>query len=507
MTEINLLSTISLIGIIGSGICFWVYAKKKEILNPSLNQYLLADKQIDNKDFAGSFVASTVSLGGNIMFFIACHRIYGWLMIIGPIFYIIAHIIFLLVLKQINAREINYKTFPELWLAVFPCKITARCIAIISVVACLLFFFIEVHVGSAILYILFPQYDILKHLAFFFIGLTILAYAYHGGYLAVVKTDRWQLILMIGASVALWILAVYIPTNDGYGQNMIKRLFSYDEPSNLMTGIFLVWAIIINICGCFYEPTILQRIHASKNIKEALLGTFKSIWGFIFVLLIPILSFTLIYVKGYYYDTLEEFLSLIANHGGGIKFILYPTIIVGFAAALFSTADTSAIAVIYSICDQATFANMLQKNHAEQKFFRRLIVLSFVVIVLLMTILHYAIASKLGALIVPVMYIIWGTLSIVSPLTMYALYRLANGLPAMQANQRQKINLLIFGLLSIGTIFYGTIKAIDTNLQVYSQLSLLVALAVMSIGVWVTIRLEKQVNLECTAAIPVQTIN
>ena len=106
----GLVSLISILGILGTGIFFLMYANKKEILNPSLDQYLLADRQINKKDFAGSFTASGISLGGWIIYFISCHKIYGWLMLIGPMFYVITNIIFLIVLKKINPIQMNYRT-------------------------------------------------------------------------------------------------------------------------------------------------------------------------------------------------------------------------------------------------------------------------------------------------------------------------------------------------------------------------------------------------------------
>jgi hypothetical protein len=488
----SLVSFISILGILGTGVFFLMYANKKEILNPSLDQYLLADRKINKKDFAGSFTASGISLGGWIIYFISCHKIYGWLMLIGPVFYVITNIIFLMVLKKINPIQMNYRTVSELWFAVFPCKFIAKCISIMSAMACLFLFFVEVHVGSAILYILFPKYVLFKHLSFFFIGLTVLAYAYRGGYLTVVKTDGLQLILICGASLALCILAIYIPTQDGYSHNMINRLFTYQQPDDLV-GIFVAWVIMNNICGCLVEPTALQRINAAKDVKEAFLGLLRSLWRFVLLLSILLFSFMLIYVKGYDYNNLEEFLYIVENQTGIFKFIIYPVIVVGFSAALFSTADTNAIAVIYNICDKNTFANIFEKNRFQQRFFfKKLMIWVFGSIVLLMTILHYVMETKFGAWITPALFILWGILSMLAPLNIYALYRLANKLPVIQASILQKTNLLLFSGLHIGIVVYGAIKAFITGILVYIHLCSLIAIVVMSIGVLITGLLEKK---------------
>ena len=479
----NFISLISIIGILGTGIFFLLYSKKKEIFNPSLEQYLLANKQINKKDFAGSFIASGVSLGGWIIYFISCHKIYGWLMLIGPVFYVITNVIFLVVLNKINPIQIGYKTVSELWFAVFPCKKIAKYISIMSALACLFLFFVEVHVGSAILYLLLPENILFKHLSFFFIGLTVLAYAYQGGYLTVVKTDILQLALICIATLTLFILAIFIPTQHGYNNNMISRLFSYQQPNNLV-GIFVAWVIMNNVCGCLVEPSALQRINAAKNVKEALLGILNSMWSFVLVLSILFFSFMLIYIKGYSYNNLEEFLYILKNQTGTLKFIIYPIIIVGFSAALFSTADTNAIAVIYNICDKNTFANIFQKDHSEQRaFLKKLMIWVFGSIILLMTLLQYTMETKLGVLITPALFILWGTLSMIAPLNVYALYRLIHKLPTMKANLSQKINLLIFFVLHISMIIYGAIKAFITEQLVYIHLFSLVGITIMSIGV------------------------
>ncbi len=486
------ISLISILGILGTGTFFLIYANKKEMLNPSLEQYLLADKQIGKKDFAGSFIASGISLGGWIIYFISCHKIYGWLMLIGPIFYVITNVIFVLVLKKINPVQMDYKTVSELWFAVFPCKIIAKCISIMSAIACLFLFFIEVHVGSAILYILLPKYILFKHLSFFFIGLTVLVYAYRGGYLTVVKTDILQLMLICAASLALCVLAISLPTHYGYNNNMINRIFTYQQPNNLV-GIFVAWVIMNNICGCLVEPTALQRINAAKNIKEAFSGLLYSMWGFVLILSILLFSFMLIYIKGYNYNNLEEFLYIVKNQTGTFKFIIYPIIVVGFSAALFSTADTNAIAVIYNICDKNTFASIFKKDHSKQRaFLKKLMIWVFGSVILLMTILHYIMETKLGTLITPTLFILWGILSMIAPLNIYALYRLARKLPIMQANILQKSNLLIFFGLHIGIIIYGAIKAFITGKLIYIHSFSLLAITIMSIGVLTTAWLDQK---------------
>ncbi len=273
---------------------------------------------------------------------------------------------------------------------------------------------------------------------------------------------------------------------------MINRLFTYQQPDDLV-GIFVAWVIMNNICGCLVEPTALQRINAAKDLKEAFLGLLRSMWRFVLILSILLFSFMLIYVKGYDYNNLEEFLYIVENQTGIFKFIIYPVIVVGFSAALFSTADTNAIAVIYNICDKNTFANIFEKNRFQQRFFfKKLMIWVFGSIVLLMTILHYLMETKLGAWITPALFILWGILSMLAPLNIYALYRLANKLPVIQPSILQKTNLLIFSGLHIGIVVYGAIKAFITGILVYIHLCSLIAVGIMSIGVLITGLLEKK---------------
>ena len=73
------------------------------------------------------------------------------------------------------------------------------------------------------------------------------------------------------------------------------------------------------------------------------------------------LCFIAIYTKGHMYGTMPEFLTLVFKNSGAAGYIVFPLIVTGFSAALFSTADTFMIASIYGLCDKNTFLPTIRK--------------------------------------------------------------------------------------------------------------------------------------------------
>lgn len=485
-------------GILLSGLVFLLYAKYKFDYNKtSLDGFLISNKDLSGKEFSNTFAAASVSLGGTIIFFIECHREYGILMALGPVFAVLVQFYLLKYFStfadKVNTTEI--RTVSDLWYKVFPSASMARGISIICIFTCMLGVAIELYMGSEILSYFLPSNDFSKALSFFTLGLLVIAYVRYGGYQAIIKTDTWQLGLLIAATVSMIVFAIKAPivTPNTTNSDIIVELFNYSE-SGWPLFVFLAWACIINYCICFLDIAVWQRMAASNSTKESYKGLMTGIWKYIFVFIFPLCCFIIIYAKGHNYSTMTEFLSIIINQSPGISgYILFPLIVTGFTAALFSTADTGMIAAMYGLCDKNTFLPALQNiTKAKQEIIiRKYVSLFSLFLVIFLSIFYYINSNEIQKYIMPIVYAVFGQMSMLAPLPIYALYRIKNDMPAITVSNTNNNVLMSSIALGCIIIWAGSYLEGQTGKQIWSHYAFLSSVIVMFLGVFIVAKLDR----------------
>ena len=437
-------------------------------------------------EFSNTFTAASVSLAGNYLFFINAHREFGYLMVIGPIFYCIVQLLLLYFAKKIALDFDKIRSIADIWSTVFSGKMIAKCIAILSAVTCFMNVFIELLIGSEILSVFLPDMPLYKTLSFFALGLIVISYVIYGGYKTIIKTDTLQLVLIVFAAIALLYFSIASPTTyiSLENENVMNRLFSHKVKGTSLV-VFLLWASWLNISTAFTDISLWQRMAASSSIRESFMRYLTGLWKWVITFFMPMMCFILLYAKGNHYDTMPQFLDMILSHNSVLNYVIFPAIVVGFAAALFSTADTQLIAAIYSLCDQHTFLPKLQKIPLSEKdkVIKKYLVVFTILLLFLLSILYYIEHSKVSSWIIPLMYASWGQIIIFAPLIAYALYKMKDMKERIYVTKAQNFILIMSIIVGWVIILAG---AFATS-HLYYQLSFLIGSIIAGFGLLISI--------------------
>jgi hypothetical protein len=262
-------------------------------------------------------------------------------------------------------------------------------------------------------------------------------------------------------------------------------LFNF-EASGYNFYVFLAWVCLGNLCLCLTDVSVWQRINAAQSVEIALAGLKRGVWKMAFVYWVPTLSFVYLANKGYNFSNFAEFLTIVEQYSGIWGWIIYPVIVVGFGAALFSTADTMMIAALYSICDNTTFLPILEKmpQNIMNQVLRKYLTFAALFFIAILTLLYYIQFQDLANWFMPIMYTIWSQISILSPLAVYGLFRMKFTPQPIAVGPIRSILLIIMLLSSSCIILYGAKQEAKTRQHIYSQIAFLQAITITALGTY-----------------------
>ena len=479
---------IVIIGIIGTGVVFFIYAQYLTEKQITVDGYLLAQHTVSGSEFSDTFTAASVSLASNIMFMISAHKEYGYIMFILPLFYCLIQYFFLITIKKYSLNLKEMRSIADIWSHMFSGKIIPKCIAMLCTITCMMGIFVELLVGSEILSVFLPNTVLYKSMAFFILGLIVTLYVYYGGYKGIVKTDTIQFYLMLIAVIAMMYFSIKSPIlNNVNPTHILSNLLIHGE-KGITLFIFLAWGISSNILLAVTDIAMWQRMAASASIQDSLVGFIKGSWKIVVAYAFPVMAFVILYLKGNNYNTMPQFLNIVLTQSAGIEsYIIFPLIVIGFAAALFSTADTSMIASLYALSDKHTFLPKLEKitNDAQKNILRKYLAIFYIALFLILSILFYIAQSKIGKWIIPIMYAVWGQICILAPLIMYALYRIITKKPYLQTTKAQNYILMVSLIIGWCIVLAGAF----TTVHLYSQITFLLSNMVSCIGLLISFKL------------------
>jgi len=389
-------------------------------------------------------------------------------------------------LKRINLSNLEAKDMTsnaDFWLNFSGGKKSSIAISVISLISFLIIFFIELYLGSVILSRYFGQGG--AFLAFLFLGLLTIAYVQIGGFKTVIKTDFYQALLVGLAVLAILIFSIMIPFQLG---EHIGNIFNFTA-SGVELFTLLALLLVLNLTIPFSQVTFWQRIASTTDKREAFKGFKRYSPLFLFIWLAPVLAFTLLNAKGFTFDSIGSFFSLIQSTGGIFEFILFPIIFVGLAAALFSTADSALIAIQFSLVDNTTFKSRF--DNLTQKSAKKILIGASLIIVLLLSFIYYIAESQLASWFIPLIFAVFGILVIISPLIIYGLVK------SQKANKEIKLSkfsdfLIAFGLY-LGVIFVltATFISVKINSVTLSQVAPFLGIIASLIFLMIGLRLRK----------------
>jgi len=491
MEQISVKHGLAILGILVSGLIFLLYALWNKESKPSINGFLLSNRNLSGQAFVNTYAVTNVSLASNIIFFIAAHQLYGWLMGMALIVYTFVQYLMLHVVHHMGIDFKQIRTVADLWYYMFPSPIIARLMAGLTVFTCLLAVFIELYVGSVILSVFLPSAPIYEAGAFLLLGALVVGYVYWGGYRAIIKTDKWQLYLLILATIAIVGFSIGAPIIEPTQSIMgvLQGLFQF-QAAGWPLFTFIVWVCILNVSLCFMDIAVWQRMHAAVSPKVAAQGLLRGAWKVFTIFWLPMLSFVCLAAKGYEFTTMPDYLDIVYRNSGWLGYITFPLIVVGFAAALFSTADTIMIAAIYGLCDRQTFLPLLERYPAEERsvLIRKYLSIFALLFMVFLSFFYYLQSQEIAQYIMPILEASWGIMVCLSPLPIYTFYRLKQGLPPLRVTEGNTRVLLITIILGSLVVLVGVFQEIKTGYLAYTQLSQLIAMLMMFVGLAITVR-------------------
>ena len=212
---------IALTGMVLSSIIFYLYAREVNKEKLTLDGFMLSDRNLKKNQFGSTFAASSFSLAINTMFLFMNAQHYAVFMLVAPVTYLLGHYIFIALVRKSDVDVNDCRTVSDLCYKFFPSKALARLITLMTITSYLMLIFVELFIGSLVLTFFLPQDLIYQTGSFLSIGIIVLLYVRLGGYKALVKTDKWQLFLMMLATSLITIFAVISPVLNDFGAREI----------------------------------------------------------------------------------------------------------------------------------------------------------------------------------------------------------------------------------------------------------------------------------------------
>jgi len=421
---------IALIGMSISIMMFLYLGAQAATKKISIESVLLADRSAKSSQFGASFAAASTSLATVLIFFISTSSMFGLFLLWCGATYLLGQVLFLKLIKAINVETSGLTTNADFVLKQMDTKRTARIISVLTASTFILILFLELYIGSEIIsYYLQGIGPTGKAIAFFSLGAIVIFYVRLGGLKVVFRTDTWQLALIVVACLALFVFSiVHAPVTSGSIQATKSILSVTGTPTQII--IFMLWILILNFSLPFTQLSSWQRLAATESLDQAWKGLKRSTPSFLLVWMLPVVSLVILNNKGVNVSSLSGLFDILRSGNVDYTNIIYPIIFVGFASALFSTADTAIVALQFSLSDSATFGDRLKQLN-ENKL-RKILTFSILVIVFVLAGIYGLAEADLGELFIPLVYTIFSQLTIIAPQVVYAMLESSGRLPARE---------------------------------------------------------------------------
>ncbi len=457
-----------------------------------VEEYLLDSHGATSREFGPSFAAASTSLATVIIFFIATSQLYGPVLFWCGATYLAGQTLFLHIVKGANLDTSALTTNADFWRKFSLAPRSSLFIGILTITSFMLILFVELYIGSVIVsYYLSGIGGGGKAIAFAVLGIVVIAYVRLGGLRVVFKTDGWQLRLMVASMAALLLCAmVSVPSNDT-SQISLPSLWQFSA-THIEIFLFCAWIAILNFTLPFTQLSSWQRVAAVKSPSEAWTGLIKTIPHFLIIWMVPVVALMILNSKGFSFTTLPQLFDTMRDSGGLVSSLLYPMVFVGFASALFSTADSAMIALQLAISDNSTFGNALRRKNDHQ--LRRFLLYFTLILVFLLSLIFGLAEANIGSWFIPLVFAIFSQLSVAAPQLLYGLIKTKKGIferPMSKAGDWANFVGLFIGWAILIVVTVLRAKNILPS-QGSQEIATYIAVAVSAIGLFAGIKLSNK---------------
>ncbi|NQY42723.1 MAG: hypothetical protein HRT87_05195 [Legionellales bacterium] len=474
---------IALLGILFSSFIFYICARGVNQEKLTLDGFMLADRSLNKSKFSNTFAASSFSLALNTMFlFVNCQN-YAVFMLIAPITYMLGHYACVALIRKSNVDVNDCRTVSDLCYKFFPSKAVARLISLITLTSYVMLVFIELYIGSMVLTFFLPKNIFCQTLSFICIGVIVLLYVRLGGYKALVKTDKWQLGLMVLATGLIAVYALFTPTvNQATTETIINSMLT-PEFSMGEVVTFVIWLSVLNMLKPFSQISNWQRVTATQNTTISCRGLIHSSKYILTLFLLTLFGFMLLKAKGYELGTLVEFLKLVKTSDSISAYCIFPLMIVGFCSMVFSSADVAIISIVYTLADKNSFKEKF--NRMNENKLRRTLTLLISTILVLLSIIYWLQFTVLHEWLLPLTYVVCGQIAILTPIPVYILLKLRKQENFTSIEASKKNIFILFNSILISWVLFLVCAYIakTTSQQFWSQISVPVGALIILFGI------------------------
>jgi Na+/proline symporter len=362
--------------------------------------FFLYNRRLPNGEYAYSFAAASTSLATVLFFFVTFGVVHGIYVLFAPITYVLGCYLYSKLLlpslerqgffqQNSSPQSISLGTTLARYIEErYGSKSVKFSIMIITILGLASILLIELYVGINIFSIYFkPQFI---DLALFWVAFVVFAYTGLGGFIAVVKTDVFQFILMFVSTTILLVWLIWTSIQN----HTIPDLESFIvHPIVFKGGILLPYPLLFNILvvNLFLIPALLrtwQMASASPSAVEVKKGILK---GAVLTTLLTTMFILLgiFFFRGAFTNSELSLIGMLnalrtsQNHFA--RYVLFPLFFAGCLAALLSTADSALAPILQSF--------YLDIFKSEKWSHRRVLV--FTAILFIITIVLYFVVFRI----------------------------------------------------------------------------------------------------------------
>lgn len=453
----------------------------------TIEGHLLASRGIDSTSFGSTLVAASTSLATVILFFVGNAEKFGLTLVFCGVTYLLGQIVFISTVGKVGLETEDMTTNADFWRLWTTCPSVSRVISILTAVSFLIILFVELSVGSVILTYYLKSFTIAgvaspfaRGLAFLALGLLVVGYVRTGGLSIVVRTDAWQLRLMLIAVGALLLFGI-LGSQQVVSNSVDWENFWSFSASWAHVFVFWAWIAMLNFTLPFTQLSSWQRLAGAESIGKAWLGLLFSIPTFLMMWIGPVIALVLLKARGYSFTEVGPLFDAMKGAGGIVAVFLFPCVFVGFACALFSSADSALIALQLSLADRSTFVDKL--TSLPEVSLRRILLGASIVVILLLSSIFVTQEANIGSWFIPIIYVIFSQLTIIGPQLAYALWRAKKHSPVnLSTSGAIAVVLAIFAgwtILVVGALAAMSESYKDSPVQ---EIATFIAVAISSLG-------------------------
>lgn len=384
-----------------------------------LDSFFFNSHATKSRRYGASVAAASTSLATVIVFFITGVEQYGVFLIWCGITYFLGQYSVIIVLKKSKIQTAKLTTIADFWLSFSSGKISSRLISGLTIMAFLFMLFLELFIGSQILTYYLQDYSFtLSLICFLSLLLIVAVYVFRGGMFAVFKSDLWQYTLMLISIITIGFVSIVYVLSLNDASPEWARIYEIKDAPEL--SLFLIWVTIQNLTLPYTQLSSWQRLASSESVDSAMIGLKSISKGFLALWVLPVLSMLLLQVYGVQFTDIAEFFDFLRQSNQLVIYLSFAIIFVGFASALFSTADSALMACALSVSDRSTFRNYLEKRSFNES--KKLILVFIFLLIILEVALFIIFSQQALQSFLSVVYVIFSQLSLIFPLISYALY-------------------------------------------------------------------------------------